>query len=546
MYDNIMMYPDHSNERRLLTETEAINGVMIGEKTLHPWIGAMEMKTSAGLPFIKKKSKGKGKTGLFEFEEGKYAMMDEVRDEYDKLKESIEKEDESDCLWPVFSDTKKDELLIAAKADAGRTRIFNVGPVHFNILCREYFGMFNAHIMANHNEGEVKVGLNVHSDEWKIFYNTLIRNSDPEAVSFLAGDWNGWDKSLSYQFCMAYIELANKWYADEYANRRIRIGQMMFSSFRQNGNQLYRVFGSLPSGIVMTAVGNSVINMALSRYVFMRCVEENMGDWREWPKLWQENVRCGFYGDDAIYTISNKYVDMFNMQSILEYGKEIGMKYTAPDKSDYVPKTMSETEVTFIKRRFVQYQGITLAPLEWISLCNMVNWRRSDMQPEDAIKATYNSFQIELLHYGMAVYTEETTKVRAAILSKGIWVEQKDWLRLFGEVWGHFATLSYVDKATRIVNILDAAVDEAIHHVRDIERHPNGKLKHVDWCPRHVQNVGRQAGGKSLSHHICMGCKRVVLATFDDASKCVKGYCLACLGSPVPSWYIHEACLECM
>jgi hypothetical protein len=545
MLDNVHMYPDKTNTPRLLTLEEAINGVDIEGGGLHPWIGAMEMKTSAGKPFITRKREKKGKLDLFEFTNGKYHMREELRKEYLKLRASITCATEEPTTWPVFTDVKKDELLIAAKADAGRTRIFNVGPVHFNIICREYFGIFNAHIMANHNDGEVKVGLNVHSDEWRIFYERLIRYGDPDDVRFLAGDWSGWDKSLPYQFCMAYIYLADKWYNDGRTRERVRIGQMMFSSFRHNGDQLYRVYGSLPSGIIMTAVGNSIINMALSRYVFLKCVEEHLQDWRLWAKIFQENVRCGFYGDDAIYTVTRAYANMFNMHKIAQYGATVGMQYTSPDKSSELPIVMSEKDVTFIKRKFIHYEGLVLAPLEWVSLCNMLNWRRSDMEATEALRATFNSFQVEMLHYGHIQYTEQVNHVRRVILEKGVWVEYKDWSRLFSEVWGHFATLSYVDKDTRVVNILDAAVDANIHHVREIRRKPSGKTEYVDWCPSYLSDISKQPGGKKLAHHVCSACKKIVLAVFDDSAKCLQACCLECLGCHVPQWYFHRECPEC-
>ena len=334
--------------QRLLTVDECVNGLRVDGKT-DPWLGGMEMKTSPGLPWCAQPRSATGKYDLVtRRDDDTYELKSDVLERMSSLDASLLKDE----IEPVyFVDTLKDELVSLEKRSIGKTRVFNVGSFHFNLLCRKYFGMYIAELMDIHNNAEVKVGLNVHSTDWKVLYQYLTAHVPNGQECFIAGDWKHWDKSLPYQLCMTFVTAANRWYSDEYYKQRRALGILMFSSLRVNQGQVHRTFGSLPSGVVMTAVGNSVINAILTRYLFAKHMRDVHGCLIETTMgKFSTIVRSGYYGDDNIHVVSTQYSHVFNAHMLRDQAVALGMTYTAADKASVLPMFEPIERVSFIKR----------------------------------------------------------------------------------------------------------------------------------------------------------------------------------------------------
>ena len=85
-----------------------------------------------------------------------------------------------------------------------------------------------------------------------------------------------------------------------------------------NGNILYNLNHSQPSGNPATAILNSMYNSIACRYTFYKRCSYNFN----------EEVVMIAYGDDNVLSISDTVKDRFNQETMSEDFAEIGMTYT--------------------------------------------------------------------------------------------------------------------------------------------------------------------------------------------------------------------------
>jgi hypothetical protein len=401
----------------VLTESEALNGIA-GD----PWITPMDMHTSPGYPYILNRE-SPGKFSFVNGEPGSYSLKSVVGD---KLHERIKCAQQRVIPWTVFVDILKDERRPNAKVDIGKTRIFNVAPFDFNVAMRQYCQAFVAHMMDDHIYGECSVGINPHSDEWGLMYRHLTNLSS----SWIGGDYGNYDKTLSYQLLQSVCEIINEFYDDDNDDVREVLFDTCFSAFHLVGQDIYRVPQGNPSGIVMTAVVNSLVNSLMMRIIFM----ELGGDITKF----NDDIRLKTYGDDNIATVS-KRAQWFNMAAITKQFAAHGIEFTNPDKTtvgtEECDKFLTLSGVSYLKRRFDERSGRIFGPLSRDSINEMINWIRQSNDDKEAVRMNYLAACREMYHYGRQEWTKFTDHVIQCARQKGfvlpfVTYEQS------GEYWG--------------------------------------------------------------------------------------------------------------
>nr|DAZ87965.1 TPA_asm: hypothetical protein [Schmimed virus 1] len=362
------------------------------------YINALNFQSSLGFPWSVK-YKTKGKALLFDtLENNKRVAKLELIEAFELLEKKVKK-----GMIPsiFFVDTLKDERRPIEKVKLGKTRIFSCGPIEFNMLVRKYFLNFMAHLMHNHVNGEISVGINPHGDEWKIFYEVLKSKGD----YWIAGDYAGYDKKLPYQFCKAAMVAVHDFYHDETPEEalvRDVLAEAMFSGFHIAEGIIYRAHHGMPSGVPITAVFNSIVNCLMFRAAFIRIVHKNNitvdGCYANVMDMFGQNVSIRAYGDDHILRV-NKNCSFFNMISVSDYYSSIGLEYTTTSKGNVTQKFVDDENLTYLKRSFVYRDSILFAPLDKISINEMTNWIRKSEDREAATISNIEAALLELTHY---------------------------------------------------------------------------------------------------------------------------------------------------
>nr|UFZ21068.1 MAG: nonstructural polyprotein [Planococcus ficus-associated dicistrovirus 1] len=379
-----------------LTYEEAIVGIPGVD-----YIDSINKITSPGYPYNQNKRKGKGKTGYFgayEFDLTTEAAKEVQRDVEDIFK-CIMRGERPFIVW---MDTLKDARIPIEKADAGKTRIFACGPMHYTILYRMCFLPFFAHLTKNRINNFFGPGINPTSPEW----HRLAMKMMSKGMHVIAGDYSNWDgKSVTAGFKSVYTA-AEKWYARHWDlivknKRNVFFGvELDFDQFctllrcvavevlnhvhtcniRIEG-EMYKIFyqvqNGIPSGCPGTAPTNSGCNLWMLAYCYF------------WSTRGTTNCSVGkffeyiyaiFYGDDICVNISPLIIDFFNQETLTPLMKQLfDIDFTDEQKTGTIVKSRTLNQITFLKRSFVFNKEIQLyvAPLPVPLLLDITNWVRS-------------------------------------------------------------------------------------------------------------------------------------------------------------------------
>jgi hypothetical protein len=180
-----------------------------------------------------------------------------------------------------------------------------------------------------------------------------------------AADYKAWDSTISSDLIFAAIEVVNRWYDDEHAHFRRKLGIELCGSYIAVGKDIYRKFRGIPSGVTGTSEFNSLVNMIVTRYVWVKLASIHAPNLRGVSNV-NVFVRSYFYGDDNIHSVK-KEVEWFNARNFAKTVELIGLKMTRADKveGDLDENLVPIDELTFLKRGFRMIEGLgVMAPLE--------------------------------------------------------------------------------------------------------------------------------------------------------------------------------------
>lgn len=386
---------EHREYTMPLTYEEAVVGIPGVD-----YIESINKMSSPGYPYVLGKAPGKGKTGYF----GKYdfdltnpnAMK--VRDDVDKIESQYLKNERPFIVW---IDTLKDQRIPIEKADAGKTRVFSAGPMHYTILFRKHVLPFIAHLNANRIDNMFGPGINPVSVEW----HKLALMLKSKGAKCIAGDykqWDGWAPTRGYE---SFYEAALSWYElhwDEIVleGRNIVQGVALsfdeYSQFFRNmvqdvishvhlcnkkiDDEMYMLFylvtNGLPSGCPSTANTNSACNLWAIAYCYF---EIFAGTEMATVEKFFDNVYAIFYGDDIAMNISDSIIEWFNQLTLTEAMKRnFNLTFTDEAKTGDIVAYRTLNDITFLKRSFKFNPDIQLytAPLPEDLLLDILNWVR--------------------------------------------------------------------------------------------------------------------------------------------------------------------------
>lgn len=380
MYESISTWKSQYKDMRVLNEFEMINGYGI----LKP----LDMTTSPGFPYV-----------VVDNTNGKHPFFNMINDNPKQfemkslVRHMLEHREtearEGKIVDTYFIDTLKDEVRDLDKVAIGKTRIFQISPMDFNILLRKYFGTFISLCHSTYIDGEMAVGINATSFEWTEMINMLLQNSD----MFINGDGKNFDASIGQQYMMHVCEVVNRLYDDGYENSIIR--RTLFATFLNSrhivGNLVYMSRQGNKSGIALTTIFNNLAGMFAIRLAFLRTYKSlfNFFDY----------VSPKFYGDDDLISVkTNCLVNGLVYKQIWAY---LGVEYTPADKSSFIEKFYPLEKISFLKRKFCKDEkyNLYLPQLNFDTIMEIARWSESDPYNMEDQLNRFNSSLLEMSNY---------------------------------------------------------------------------------------------------------------------------------------------------
>ena len=170
----------------------------------------------------------------------------------------------------------------------------------------------------------------------------------------------------------------------------------------------------MPSGTYLTAFVNSIINLLLFvTYLLSKKIPYNRI---------RTSFRAIVLGDDHIYGVSKNLAVEYGVSQV-DFGlfvESIGMRYTDESKSNKVHIFRPISEVSFLKRTFVWLNDCQrfVGPLMFESICEMLNWIRTNLPVRTALKLNVACAVWELSLHGEKVFNECVSKIKRQFCKK--------------------------------------------------------------------------------------------------------------------------------
>ena len=144
-------------------------------------------------------------------------------------------------------DQYKDERLPIQKVDNGKIRLFAIGPLHFNILCRKYLIWAMEHLILHKIENGSLVGIDPEA-HFKALYSKIQEVNDPHSACMIAGDYSNFDGSLARPFLHEIGDVLASMMEEEDAVALRSVWEALISSNHVFRGHIYSLSQSQPSG----------------------------------------------------------------------------------------------------------------------------------------------------------------------------------------------------------------------------------------------------------------------------------------------------------
>nr|QXV86366.1 polyprotein [Iflaviridae sp.] len=327
----------------------------------------------------------------------------------------------------IFVDTLKDERKRKDKVlKEGATRVFCASPVDYTIALRQNLLHFCASYMKNRHNQMHAVGIDVHGEEWARLWSRLTKHG----TKFIGLDYSNFGPAFNARIAKAASDLMKRWTLkyvgnitcsqEEWERELDALGWECDSSVHLCGNTIYRQHCGSPSGASITVIKNSLVNV-----LYVLCAWDALGGElaRESSvDIWQEfkdHVELCVYGDDLIMTVSSRYIDLFNMQTIQAWFAEYGIVSTDATKSgSVVSPTVDKKDITFLKRGWTKHPTRPyqyLAPLDMVSVNDITQWIWRSPDRRLATRVNCESALLEAHSLGPKVYELLRLKINNAL-----------------------------------------------------------------------------------------------------------------------------------
>lgn len=294
---------------------------------------------------------------------------------------------------PVFTTFLKDELVKPSKNVEGRHRLIYCSQVEWTIVVRMYLGPLFSFMHENPLVFGIAVGMNPLSEDWASILEFL-RQVDPDLKFLTAGDYSGFDVNLLQTFVYGFGLYCCRWLTRMGAPPdAVYVCNLIFEDLACHictyGGDVYAPNGGNPSGWPGTIFLNSMVNQSF--HIGTICEKLVAG-------VPFRGMRMVTMGDDVVAT-SPGALDQIAHSNMGEY---YHYKYTTADKKDVEKPYTGRHELTFLKRRFEERDGLVWAPLDEGSIWKSVKYCRSSkaLSKEESIQTNCRNALVEAFVHG--------------------------------------------------------------------------------------------------------------------------------------------------
>jgi len=342
---------------------------------------ALDLTTSPGYPLLS--IRGKGDPGKRKFinagndANGNYRLYGISSILRNMINAETELRKKRKMAFSPAIDCLKDELLKPEKAKRkGGTRVFSISPVQQVIAGKRLFGDWLMSYRKNWAKLEHCISINPESSDWMFLYNQLKRYDN-----ILEGDYSNFGPQIDSAVAKAALKNIVEWYryygaTVEHINQLEVMIEEFINAPHICNNYFYSTTSGIISGSFATAELNSEINKLYIRLAWCSLVDTDMFNFNE-------NVTLYTYGDDIIASVSDDYIDKFNVETIGKFFKDHKITFTNASKSATWIKSIDLEDATFLKRGFridKDISNICFANLDKISIEEQLNWIKRNGQ----------------------------------------------------------------------------------------------------------------------------------------------------------------------
>ncbi|ULE62084.1 polyprotein [Sassandra virus] len=396
----------------ILSVEEAVLG--ISEFNFKP----LDMSTSPGYPLSAIRSVAqKGKSFLFDIRQtNNERNLIGLHPDLSRIlsTEEAQRKNAIACFSPAV-DCLKDELLKIEKARRiGGTRVFSVSPVQQVIAGKRLFGDWLMSYRANWFKLEHAISINPHSSDWMRLAQRLRK-----FPNILEGDFSNFGPQADSTVALWAIGNLIEWCefngaTEEHVIQLYALREELVNGIHICNNYVYSTISGIISGSFATAEINSEISKIYMKVAWLATTNTDFQEFANHVVLYT-------YGDDVLMSVSDKYIEVFNVKTISQFLGNHGIKFTNASKTKELIESVTLEEATFLKRRFrfdPTVPNQCLAPLDKVSIEEQLNWVRNSQDPWDLITASTNSMMIEAAMWGQSYYDDLKNKLIKAFSQK--------------------------------------------------------------------------------------------------------------------------------
>jgi hypothetical protein len=388
--------------KRVLTDEEAVFGIE------HTTVKSINFQSSAGWPWMMENRSG-GKRFLFDVDNKKIINKSFL----EKLRYREDQAIAGNRIPSCWRDCLKDELRTIEKVKDLNTRVFTVCPVDYLVLCRKYFGAFVDSFYTNWKSSFHGVGIDILSSDWTDLYRDLTKYGK---FGF-AGDFKKFDSKMLPQLIAEAVAIINDWYGDEFSALRFVLMDEIIHTVQIVSNCAYATHQGNPSGNPLTTVINSIVNLLYMLYAWRTIMRVKC------PKIinrFFDFVKIRVFGDDNILIVKDLVSQWFNLVTVSEALKTIGIDYIDAGKTGDLEEIKHINNLSFLKCHFKQspFDSNILAAIDEETIYQLCNWVR-DESSEQLLSNIDDALRFAFRH-GEEFYTDFSVKLFKAIEKIGI------------------------------------------------------------------------------------------------------------------------------
>lgn len=361
----------------------------------------LKIDTSAGYPFVLTADKQKKDHISVSDEQERESRSVEIRES--TLQHLLEMEDLRmngiRPMLPYVDELKDERKKIEKREKLGGTRVFCMSPLSTTVAVRANFLHFAVAYKNNRMDLQHAVGISRDGPEWTKLAQELLQFGN----NIVTLDYSNFGPGYNAGVNSCAHEIITRWtkkYVSGVNDKEMAVlGEEHYNSLHIMGNLIYRQLSGGPSGDALTVVKNGLVNelyLLLAWRGIVRKTDLN----HDLYKSYFENVKAICFGDDVIMSVSDKYCEIFNGESISDFFAKYKIVATDAEKSDKISKFKPLHEATFLKSGFVQHPNRQefLAPIEFLSISETPRWIFPS--PDDGLATQFNAEQALRLSYG--------------------------------------------------------------------------------------------------------------------------------------------------